>query len=79
MTIAIVTLVGGAVDYGRWLNARNQTQTAIDSALLAAGRTAQTSNGNETASLAAANTYYSQHEVAARHRRHRDVRVDRMP
>ena len=60
MTITIVTLVGGAVDYGRWLNARSQTQAAIDSALLAAGRAAQTSNGDETLSLAAANSYYAQ-------------------
>ncbi len=60
MTITIVTLVGGAVDYGRWLNARSQTQAAIDSALLAAGRTAQVSSGNETLSLAAANSYYTQ-------------------
>lgn len=59
MIVTVVTLVGGAVDYGRWLNARTQTQAAIDSALLAAGRTAQTSSGNETMSLAAANSYYA--------------------
>jgi Flp pilus assembly protein TadG len=58
-TVIVVALVGGAVDYGRWLSARNQTQTAIDSALLAAGRTSQTTYGDATKSVTAANTYYA--------------------
>jgi Flp pilus assembly protein TadG len=56
----VVTLVGGAVDYGRWLSARNQTQAAVDSALLAAGRTAQTTYGDATKSVASAQAYYAQ-------------------
>jgi Flp pilus assembly protein TadG len=59
-TLIIVSCVGGAVDFGRWLSARNQTQSAIDTALLAAGRTAQTNAGNVTLSVAAAETYYTQ-------------------
>ena len=53
-------IVGGAVDYGRWLSARNQTQAAIDSALLAAGRTAQTTYGDATKAVLSATSYYSQ-------------------
>ena len=37
MAIAMFAMVGGAVDMGRWLNARDQTISAIDAAVLAAG------------------------------------------
>ena len=56
----VVSVVGGAVDYGRWLNARSQTQAAVDSALLAAGRAAQTTYGDGAAAVTAANAYYAQ-------------------
>jgi Flp pilus assembly protein TadG len=59
-TMIVVSIVGGAVDYGRWLNARNQTQNAIDTALLAAGRTSQTTYGDISLSVASANAYYNQ-------------------
>ena len=59
-TTVIFGIVGGAVDYGRWLSARNQTQTAIDSALLAAGRTAQTTYGDATKAVLSATSYYNQ-------------------
>ncbi len=59
-TTIIFGIVGGAVDYGRWLSARNQTQTAIDSALLAAGRTAQTTYGDATKAVLSATSYYNQ-------------------
>jgi Flp pilus assembly protein TadG len=36
--LVMVAGVGGAVDYGRWLNARSQTQYALDAATLAAGK-----------------------------------------
>jgi len=55
-----VALVGGAVDYGRWLNAKNQTQNAIDAAVLAAGRVLQTTNGNQAQALEAARRSYAQ-------------------
>ncbi len=60
MSVVVVSMVGAAVDYGRWLNAHNQTQNALDSAVLAAGRTLQTTNGNATQSVAAANSYYAE-------------------
>ena len=59
-SLVVVAIVGGAIDYGRWLSARNQTQTAIDSALLAAGRTAQTTYGDATKSILSATSYYNQ-------------------
>ena len=59
-SMVVVALVGGAVDYGRWLSARNQTQAAIDSALLAAGRTAQTTYGDATKAILSATSYYNQ-------------------
>jgi Flp pilus assembly protein TadG len=54
----VIVMVGGAVDYGRWLNARNQTQNALDAALLAAGRVLQTQHGDRSQALATARTYY---------------------
>lgn len=57
--LTVVSIVGGAVDFGRWLNAKNQTVAAIDSAVLAAGRVLQT-QGSEAEALAAANQYYRQ-------------------
>jgi hypothetical protein len=51
---------GGAVDYARWLSAREQTQNAIDAALLGAGRVLQTSGGDEAAALQVAQQYYDQ-------------------
>ncbi len=59
-TFIVCALVGGAIDIGRWVSARNQTQAAIDSALLAAGRTAQTTYGDATKSINAAKAYYAQ-------------------
>lgn len=59
LTVAVVVvMVGGAVDYGRWLNARNQTQNALDAALLAAGRVLQTQHGDQSQALATAQIYY---------------------
>ena len=58
--ILIVTIVGGATDYGRWLNAKSRQQQAMDAAALAAGRVAQTTSGDEAAVLAAARAYYDQ-------------------
>ncbi len=61
LTIMIIFgVVGGAVDYGRWLNARQQTQHAIDAAVLAAGRVLQTSGGDAASALDTAQLYYDQ-------------------
>ncbi len=59
MATVVVSMVGGAVDYGRWLNARNQTQNALDSAVLGGGRTLQSTYGDGAAAVTAANNYYS--------------------
>jgi Flp pilus assembly protein TadG len=61
LTIMVIFgAVGGAIDYGRWLNARQQTQHAIDAAVLAAGRVLQTSGGNASEALATAEKYYNE-------------------
>lgn len=61
LTIMVVFgVVGAGIDYGRWLNARNQTQNAIDAAVLAAGRVIQTSGGDAEAALQTARNYYGQ-------------------
>jgi Flp pilus assembly protein TadG len=59
VTMIVITLVGGAVDYGRWFNAKTQNQGALDAAVLAAGRALQTSGGNTAQAIDAGNTYYS--------------------
>ena len=41
-TFAVVSLVGGAVDYGRAVTARDQMQNAVDASVLAAARVWQT-------------------------------------
>lgn len=43
-TIIVVSLVGGAVDYGRATAARDQIQNAVDASVLAAARIWQTEN-----------------------------------
>jgi Flp pilus assembly protein TadG len=55
--IVLTTTVGGAVDYGRWLNARSQTQNALDAATLVAGRELQLT-GDAAKATKAADTYY---------------------
>ena len=59
MAIALFGMVGGAVDLGRWLNARDQTIAAIDAAVLAAGRALQTDPTNVNAALNVARAYYA--------------------
>lgn len=54
---AMIMFVGGAVDIGRWLNARDQTQASLDAAVLAGARTLQT-GGTEAAALAMARNVY---------------------
>jgi Putative Flp pilus-assembly TadE/G-like len=49
--------IGAAIDYGRWVSARQQTQGAVDAALLAASRVAQLT-GNRSQAIAAANDHY---------------------
>lgn len=61
LVLAVLTSVaGGAVDMGRWLHAHNQSQNAIDAAVLAAGRALQTTSGDARAAAAAATAFYNQ-------------------
>lgn len=53
MAIIMCIMIGGAVDLGRWLNARDQTIAAIDASVLAAAHALQTgSTVSEATALA---------------------------
>jgi Flp pilus assembly protein TadG len=56
--LIICGCIGAAVDYGRWVTARQQTQGAVDAAVLAASRVAQTTD-SQSQSVAVANDYYA--------------------
>lgn len=58
MALVIFMFIGAAVDLSRWSNARDQTISAIDAAVLAAGRALQTNGGNHSAAIAVAQKYY---------------------
>lgn len=60
MAMAMFMLIGAAVDLGRWLNARDQTVSAMDAAVIAAGRALQTNGGNKSDALAMAKRYYDE-------------------
>jgi Flp pilus assembly protein TadG len=60
MSMVMFMLIGAAVDIGRWLNARDQTISAVDAAVLAAGRALQTNGGNSNDAIAVAQKYYSE-------------------
>ena len=60
MALALFMMIGLAVDYGRFLSARNQTLAATDAAVLAGARALQTNGGDQQAALALAKTYYVQ-------------------
>ncbi|MBI1649511.1 pilus assembly protein TadG-related protein [Hyphomicrobium sulfonivorans] len=60
LSILVVMLAAGAaIDFSRWLHARDKTLDAIDAAVLAGGRVLQT-GGTETAALEAAKGYYDE-------------------
>lgn len=56
-SFVVMALVGGAVDYGRAVTARDQMQNAIDSAVLAAARAWQTEKSLEIAEQKATEYY----------------------
>ncbi len=61
--VIMLVMVGGAVDYGRWLHASKQTRTAIDAAVLAGARVMQLQGTGPTAQTnakAAALKYYKE-------------------
>jgi Flp pilus assembly protein TadG len=60
MSLALFMMIGLAVDYARLINARNQTLSATDAAVLAGARALQTNGGDQSAALAVARAYYKQ-------------------
>lgn len=60
MTLVLLMMVGLAVDYGRLINARNQTLEAADAAVLAGARALQTNGGDQAAAIKVAQAYYKQ-------------------
>lgn len=64
MVPIIFGLVGGAVDVGRFVSAKNQTMAALDSAVLAAGRAMQINGATETDAKAAAEVYYDNNKFS---------------
>lgn len=60
MSLVLFMMIGLAVDYGRFVNARSQTIAATDAAVLAGARALQTNGGNQDAALKVAQAYYSQ-------------------
>lgn len=60
--LILVTVSGGAIDYGRYALARMKTAQAMDSAVLAAGRVLKLERGNTQKALAAAERYYAENK-----------------
>ena len=56
--IPLMIAIGGAVDYGRWQHAREQTIAAMDAAVLRGGRALQVDNQDTAAAIAAAEAFY---------------------
>lgn len=56
----LCAMVGLAVDYARFINARTQTIAATDAAVLAGARALQSNGGDQTAAVQVAETYYQQ-------------------
>jgi Flp pilus assembly protein TadG len=60
MALALFMMIGLAVDYGRYVNARSQTIAATDAAVLAGARALQTNGGDQASALKVAEAYYAQ-------------------
>ncbi len=60
MMLVILLMVGLAVDYGRLINARNQTLEAADAAVLAGARALQTNGGDQAGAIKVAQAFYKQ-------------------
>lgn len=59
LIIVLFASAGGAVDYGRWNSARQVTITAMDAAVLAAGRALQVDSSDVSGAIAAAQAVYN--------------------
>lgn len=60
MAVVLVLIIGGAVDLGRWLHTRNHTISAMDSAVLAGGRSLQVNPTDRAGAVAVAKAFYIQ-------------------
>lgn len=60
LSMAMFLMMGAAVDYGRWLHARDQTHAAIDAAVLAAGRALQVEPDDVDGALEMAANFYAE-------------------
>lgn len=60
--ILLIAVAGGAVDFGRWLQARNSTANAMDAAVLAAGRVLQLPGNTHADAVAVAQKYYDKNK-----------------
>jgi Flp pilus assembly protein TadG len=60
MFVALALFVGAAVDLGRWTQARSQTVSAMDAAVLAGGRALQLNEDDVEGARAAAQRYYTE-------------------
>ena len=58
MAVVMMLAIGGAVDIGRWLHARQQTIYAMDAAVLAGGRALQLDTKDVNGAKAAAQRFY---------------------
>ena len=56
--VVIFAIVGGAVDYARWVYSRNQMQAALDAGAGRRARYLQLNSGNAAAAVEAANATY---------------------
>lgn len=62
MAALSIAMIGGAVDYGRWLSARSQTLNAMDTAVLAGGRVLQLAGKTDNDAIVAAKKYYAENK-----------------
>ncbi|NOT71338.1 MAG: VWA domain-containing protein [Hyphomicrobium sp.] len=60
MAIFLFGIIGAALDFGKWHNASQHAEAAMDSALLAAGRQLQTEPDEPGKALDMANLYFNQ-------------------
>ncbi len=60
MVVALFLMIGLGVDYGRLVDARNETLQATDAAVLAGARALQTNGGDQAAAIKVAESYYQQ-------------------
>ena len=58
LSVAVTVCFGAAIDFSRWLNARQQTMAAIETAVLAAARELQLNPQNVSGALATADSFY---------------------